>query len=173
MKKTPKKIVGIDLENAVNAPVDAPLPTRALLTWPVLLSVANYALLSLLDIAYRAIQPLFYSTPIELGGLGQTPARIGILLALFGIMNGTVQALYFPTLIERWGPKRVFMTGMAMFSALFVLYPLINSIARENGMTPTVWVLAITQLIICIMCDMAYGTYCSSLIHLYEAHSLS
>ena len=130
---------------------------RALLTWPVLLSVANYALLSLLDIAYRAIQPLFYSTPIEFGGLAQSPARIGILLSSFGVMNGIVQAIYFPVLIEKWGPKRVFVTGMAMFNVLFIMYPIINGLARRTGLSTTVWILVFAQLAMSIICDMAYG----------------
>ena len=123
----------------------------------MLLSVANYAFLCLLDIAYRAIQPLFYSMPLELGGLGQSPARIGILLATFGIMNGTLQAIWFPRLVEGWGQKRLFMTGMAMFGMLFAFFPLINEIARTQGISFWVYVLVIVQLLLSIICDMAYG----------------
>ncbi|PSS05527.1 hypothetical protein PHLCEN_2v3809 [Hermanssonia centrifuga] len=131
---------------------------RAMMVWPVLLSVSNYALLALLDISYRAIQPLFYSTPISFGGLGQSPARIGTVMACFGIMNGIIQALCFAKFIDRWGPKRVFVTGMAMFMALFALYPIINHVARQQGLSSVVWVLAFLQLGLSVICDMAYGT---------------
>lgn len=121
--------------------------------------MANYAFLSLLDIAYRAIQPLFYSMPLELGGLGQPPARIGILLASFGVMNGTIQAIYFPRLVRRWGQKGLFMTGMAMFVALFTLFPIINGVARAQGLSYWVWGLAFVQLMLGVICDMGYGEY--------------
>jgi hypothetical protein len=54
-----------------------PWPLRALFTKDVMIAGGNYALLSLVDIGYRAIQPLFYSTPRELGGLGLAPSEIG------------------------------------------------------------------------------------------------
>ena len=144
-----------DFEEYMKSRDEAPSPTRALLPWPVLLSVMNYALLSFIDISYRAIQPLFYSTPVELGGLGQSPAQIGMLLAAFGIMNGTVQAFYFPALIDRWGPKRLFMTGMTTFIPLFVLYPIISFMSQASS--SLVWVVVFLQLALGILSDMAYG----------------
>ena len=125
VQKTPNKNEAADLENPTKSN-DAPLPLKALLTRPILMSVACYALLALLDISFRAMQPLFYATPIEFGGLGQSPAWIGSMMSLFGIMNGVVQAFLFPVLIERWGPKRVYVSGMAMFAVLFTIFPIIN-----------------------------------------------
>lgn len=131
---------------------------RALLTYPVLLSVANYALLAMLDIAYRAIQPLFFATPIALGGLGQPPARIGAILALFGLANGVFQATCFARLIDRWGPRHLFLLGMAMFAVLYSIFPLVNHVAREAGeTTPLVWALVAFQLALTVTIDMAYG----------------
>lgn len=160
--KRPRAREAIELEEFQKYPADVPLPMRALLTWPILLSVTNYALLSFIDISFRATQPLFYSMPIELGGLGQSPAQIGTLLAAFGLMNGTVQALWFPTLVARWGPKRVFMAGMAAFIPLFILYPIINSVARRIGLSPLVWVIVFLQLASSVLCDMAYGASCAA-----------
>jgi MFS family permease len=138
-------------------PSDAPLPLRALLVRPVLLSVANYGLLSMLDIAYRAIQPLFFSTPIALGGLGQNPARIGVLLSSVGCVNGVIQGLFFPRLLERFGPRRLFLFGMGMFSAIYLLFPVINYVAVTQGLSPFVWVLVMVQLGLSIAIDLAYG----------------
>ncbi|KAG5715809.1 putative peptide/nitrate transporter, partial [Termitomyces sp. T112] len=53
---------------------EQPLPLCDLLTPRVLLAAGNYAGLSLVDIAFRAIQPLFLSTPIAFGGLGLSPS---------------------------------------------------------------------------------------------------
>ncbi|KAI0671692.1 MFS general substrate transporter [Trametes maxima] len=132
-------------------------PVRELLTRPVLWSIANYAGLAFLEIAFRAIQPLFFSTPIELGGLGLPPSTIGLILGSFGIMDGVFQALFFAKFVGRWGQKRVFQTGMAMFLPLFVLYPATNAVARSHGMSPLVWSLIIVQLALTVIMDMAYG----------------
>lgn len=76
---------------------EQPLSLRLLLTRDVVVAAGNYATLSLVDIAYRAIQPVFLSTPIELGGLGLRPSAIGNILSVFGVLNGVVQVrlLYF------------------------------------------------------------------------------
>lgn len=58
-------------------PEEKPYPLRDLLTRDVIIAGGNYALLSLVDISYRGVQPIFYSTPVELGGLGLTPSQIG------------------------------------------------------------------------------------------------
>lgn len=144
---------------------------RALMIRPVMLSVAGYALLAMLDIAYRAIQPLFFSTPIYLGGLGQSPARIGTTLAAFGIINGTFQATYFAKLIEKLGPRIIFLIGLGMYMVLFSMFPIINGMALDGGVTPLVWFLVALQLGLSIACDMAYGSWYSSVYLSFIAHS--
>lgn len=135
------------------------LPVRALLTYPILLSVASYAMLAILDIAYRAMQPLFLSTPIALGGLGLTPARIGALLSAFGLLNGVFQALYFPRIIERFGVRLVYLVGICMFAVLYSMFPLINYVATVGGLNVIVWFLLVVQLAASVSVDMAYGTF--------------
>lgn len=123
----------------------------------MLWSIANYAALAFLEIAYRAIQPLFFSTPVELGGLGLPPSTIGIILGSFGVMDGVFQALFFAKFVGWWGQKRVFQVGMSMFIPLFLLYPVINILAKANGITPLVWSLIFLQLALLVIMDMAYG----------------
>ncbi|KAI0359917.1 MFS general substrate transporter [Trametes cingulata] len=130
---------------------------RSLLTRPVLWSITNYASLAFLEIAYRAIQPLFFSTPVELGGLGLPPSTIGIILGSFGIMDGVFQALYFAKFVEWWGQKRVFQLGMSMFIPLYLLFPLMNIIAKGSGSSAMLWALIILQLALSVVMDMAYG----------------
>ncbi|KAI0327808.1 MFS general substrate transporter [Cubamyces sp. BRFM 1775] len=132
-------------------------PVRSLLTWPVLWSIANYASLAFLEIAYRAVQPLFFSTPIDLGGLGLPPSTIGIILGSFGVMDGIFQALFFAKFVGWWGQKRVFQLGMSMFIPLFLLYPFMNIVARSAGTSPTLWALVVLQLALSVIMDMAYG----------------
>jgi hypothetical protein len=54
-----------------------PLPISRLFTREVIIAGGNYAMLSILDIMFRAILPLFLSTPRQLGGLELTPSKIG------------------------------------------------------------------------------------------------
>ncbi|KAI1797168.1 MFS general substrate transporter [Ganoderma leucocontextum] len=156
-----KKVVRFASDDTIINPdssdASANVPFRELLTKPVLWSVANYASLALLEIAYRAVQPLFLSTPIVLGGLGLPPPTIGIILGSFGIFNGTVQALFFAKLVDRYGPKRIFQFGMSMFIPLWILYPVISVLAKIEGITTTVWALVFFQLALSVLMDMAYG----------------
>ena len=141
----------------VKALAEKPVSLQALLTKPVLISVANYGFLALLDIALGALAPLFYSTPIELGGLGLPPATIGLCMGAFGVMNGVFQGLFFSRIIERLGPKRLFMTGMASFVPIFALFPASNLLARRLGLSLPVWLTLAIQLATMVVMDMSYG----------------
>ncbi|KZT07602.1 MFS general substrate transporter [Laetiporus sulphureus 93-53] len=156
-KKKVRIVVRADDDQFREETLENPATLRSLMIWPVLLSVANYGALAFLDIAYRAIQPLFYSMPIELGGLGLNPATIGAVLGSFGLMNGIFQASFFARIVRRYGPKRVFMMGMAIFVPLFMLFPIINAMARKAGMTRAVWFMVMFQLAVSVIMDMSYG----------------
>lgn len=137
---------------------DEPVALQDLLAQrPIILSVANYASLALLDIAYRAVQPLFLSTPIELRGLGASPTTIGLVLGTFGILNGLFQLAFFAKIVERWGARKLFIAGMTAFIPLWALCPLINLVAQQYGVTRPVWFLVYLQLSIQILMDMSFG----------------
>ena len=85
------------------------------------------------------------------------PQTIGLILGSFGVMNGLFQAAFFARIIERWGPKRVFVCGIAACGPLFALYPVISLVARRMGVNGLVWALVFLQLAISILVDMAYG----------------
>jgi hypothetical protein len=70
-------------ENAASQEDNKPLPLRALLTRDVIVAGGNYALLSILDIMFRGIHPLFLSTPRELGGLALSPSKIGMVMLFY------------------------------------------------------------------------------------------
>ncbi|KAI0264194.1 MFS general substrate transporter [Gloeopeniophorella convolvens] len=137
--------------------VDHSPSLRALLTKPVLLSVANYAMLSLLEISLLVLQPLIYSTPISLGGLGMAPAAIGTAVGLLGIPNA-FQFTWFPPAVARFGPRRVFIAGVASFLPAFVLFPLANLAARQGGPdSGVVWTLVGAQLGMTVLTTMPFG----------------
>ena len=138
---------------------DAPPPVSAVLTRPVIISIANYGALALTEIAFLALLPLFLATPIELGGLGLTPPTIGTILATSGLAGGVIQLLFFARAIGKFGPKRVFQTGFLMFVPLYLLFPIINMYAKAHGITPGVWALVAMQMMMLVVMDMSFGEF--------------
>ncbi|THH06664.1 hypothetical protein EW145_g3938 [Phellinidium pouzarii] len=161
---------------------------RTLFTPPVLLSTTVYALLSFIDIAYRAIQPVFYSTPRSLGGLGLQPHDIGSALALLGIANGVFSVAFFARLIKRWGTRLTYLIGIASAVPIFILFPVISAVVRaeergfrggiapEESLTLSVPLLLLcgTQLGLtlplnmCYNCVFMYITAAASTTHHYS-----
>jgi hypothetical protein len=153
-----RRLSNVSGDTLVNTPDDdGAIPFRQLLTGPVLLSIANYGMLAILDISLGALQPLFFSTPIEFGGLGFSPARIGLVLGLFGILNGIYQGIFFARVVRWWGLRRTFMTSMSSFMVIFALFPIINMLARKYGVGAEVWIAIAIQLVFWVIMDMAYG----------------
>ncbi|KAG1785988.1 major facilitator superfamily domain-containing protein [Suillus plorans] len=133
-------------------------PLRALLTPSIVIPIANYALLALLDISFRALLPLLFSTPTHLGGLGFDPATIGSWMALFGITSGVFQALFFARIVDWIGPKRVFCVSVSCYAPLMAMFPIMSWIVRARGEVDY----AITFALLCLtgmqlVRDMAFG----------------
>ncbi|KAH8985280.1 hypothetical protein EDB92DRAFT_1777876, partial [Lactarius akahatsu] len=72
-----------------------PLPLRSVLTKPVVVTTANYAMLALLYSVAGSYIPLVWSTPVEYGGLDLNPASIGLWLSVYGGMGGFFQLVFF------------------------------------------------------------------------------
>ncbi|KAF8969114.1 member of major facilitator superfamily multidrug-resistance, DHA1 sub-family [Flammula alnicola] len=138
---------------------EQPLPLRSLLTPRVLIAAGNYASLSLVDISFRAIQPLFLSTPIHLGGLGLPPSMIGNLLSVFGILNGLFQVFFFAKINDYWGSKKVFVWGIASTIPVFASFPVINYLARHQGYSLAVWTAVGFQIVTSIVISLSYAIF--------------
>ena len=136
---------------------ERPLPLRSLLTPRVLIAGGNYAAISLVDIAFRAIQPVFLSTPIILGGLGLPTPFIGALLAGQGILNGMFQLLFFAQIHDRWGSKKTFIAGMSTAFPAFIMFPVANAFARTQGYSMAVWAAIALQAISVITFTLSFG----------------
>ncbi|KAI9513009.1 MFS general substrate transporter [Russula earlei] len=136
---------------------EKPYPLSQLMTRRVLLSVINYATLSLVDISYRAIQPLFFSTPIHNGGLGLAPPSIGKILAFSGILNGVFQVTCFTRVHALWGTKRLFLGGLCCSIPMFALFPVMNTLARVYGISLVVYSAAVLQVVWSLGLASCYG----------------
>ena len=140
---------------------EGPLSLRSLLTPRVLIASGNYATISLVDIAFRAIQPVFLSTPIHLGGLGLSTPSIGILLSIAGVLNGVFQGLFFAQIHDYWGSKNTFVVGVASAIPTFILFPVSNTLARAQGYSTAVWITIGLQCIPGIFFSLSYCQQCS------------
>lgn len=136
---------------------EKPYPLRRLMTRPVLLSVINYGTLSLVDITYRAIQPLFYSTPVSNGGLGLAPPAIGRILMYFGLLNGVFQLIFFARIHALFGTKRLFVGGLLCGIPMFTLFPMISTLARSYGVGPIVYMSVALQTVFALGVNSCYG----------------
>ena len=122
-----------------------------------MLSIANYLFLAFIDMAFLSLQPLFFATPVDLGGLGLPPPTIGLYLGIFGLLSGTVQALFFSKAVRIFGLKKLFIMGLFCFIPLFALFPVISLLAREWGLSPAVWTLVASQLLLSCVTGFSYG----------------
>jgi hypothetical protein len=124
-----------------NATQKPPPLRRSLLTRPVLVSIANYAMVSFLDMAFLALILLMWSTPVEFGGLNFGPVSIGFGMSLYGCVDGICQFAFFPRRVARFGLRRVYVTGIAFCAVLVILFPLENLILRRaiGGSTVAIW----------------------------------
>ena len=137
---------------------------RRLLTYAVITAVTNYALVALSSSFYMSFLPVFFATPIPLGGLGLPPSSIGSIMTAFGVLNGVIQILLFARL-NRWlGTKNLCFLGLFGFLLQFSMFPIINWLARHEiggvGMDNTfVWFAISLQIIGNVLSDMLFGSY--------------
>jgi MFS family permease len=114
-------------------------------------------LLAFLDICIFALMPLFYSTPNYLGGLGFAPAEIGLWMALFGVIDGLFQALFFAKIIDRLGPKRAFYLGISCFIPIMITFPVMSWIVASRGVNYMVAIALLCQLVLIATWDISLG----------------
>jgi hypothetical protein len=139
---------------------DKPLPvsTHALLkNRRIIIAVASYAVAAFLDITFRVIQPIFFATPIALGGLGLPPRVIGNILATFGIINGLFQVFFFAKIHDTWLSKKTYVVGIICLFPAFACFPAMSLLAQKQGLIPAVWVLVAIQLLSFTGLSLSFG----------------
>ncbi|KAG1748652.1 MFS general substrate transporter [Suillus lakei] len=161
-KRRPKLtsiILGVSSGESVPQRSVAYTPLQSLLTPTVVIPIANYAMLAFLDVSFRALLPLFLSTPTYLGGLGFAPSSIGSWLALFGIVDGAFQALFFAKVVDRLGPKRLFCMLVSCYALVMVMFPIMSwLVSAREGVDHAITFALLCQLVLIVVWDMAFGT---------------
>ena len=135
-----------------------PPTLRSVFTKPVLLSIADYAMLALLEMAIVALIPLIWSTSVEFGGLNFEPALIGLWMSVYGCMNGIFLFAVFPRVVGRFGLRRVLITCITFYAVVVIMFPLENLVLRHatGSSTMTVWPLIFLQLLSLSVFMMGY-----------------
>ncbi|KAH6902304.1 major facilitator superfamily domain-containing protein [Coprinopsis sp. MPI-PUGE-AT-0042] len=111
-----------------------PKPKISQLAVPDFISVVvNYGFLAFIDMANSALLPLVYSTPIEYGGLGLEPYRIGVVMSATSITNGVLQTMFIGRIVRRFGPKTMYRVCLHTFLVSFAAFPVANAFARQAG----------------------------------------
>ncbi|KAG6817264.1 hypothetical protein H0H87_010925 [Tephrocybe sp. NHM501043] len=160
-KKSPRSE---NVHMAVESPQDPipeserPKPLRELLSHKVLITATNYGLLSLIDIALRTLQPLIYSTPIVMGGLGLPPSSIGKVLSASAFLNGIVQMFFFAKVHRYLGSKGTFIAGLAATLPVIFAFPALSYVARTQGSGPLLWSVISFQVFFIPGISFSYGT---------------
>jgi MFS family permease len=127
--------------------------------------------MALSEICLFAIIPLFYSTPIELGGMGFSAATIGLCMGSYGIIDGALQVLLFARIVGRLGPKRLVISSFSVLPFIFAMFPIINMSARAWGVTPLVWAMLYFQLLVVVFFCMSFGMFNSSFQFIFPTSS--
>ena len=99
----------------------------------VIFIATNLAAISLAEKFYWATEALYLSTPIKDGGLGLSPAAIGTFSSISAIVIGTSQLFIFPRMHDKWGSSCLYILGASASLPRFVLWPVMNWIARRDG----------------------------------------
>lgn len=154
-----------DPGEASSRDIQKPPPLRSILTRPILITVASYAMLAFLEMSSLALIPLIWSTPIELGGLNLSPLSIGLWMSVYGCMDGIFQFVVFPRAVGRFGLRWVFVASIAMCAVVFAMFPLENLALRHSvggRQNVTTWLLILLQLGSLSINKMGFGEYQSS-----------
>ena len=140
---------------------DTAIPIHTLMkTHSVMVPIAVCGTFSLLDVGFFSLVPLFYATPIEIGGLGLPPSTIGMSLAAFGFIDGLFQVLFVARLIDLFGAKKVFRISTLVYFPLVALFPVMTLIVQsQKRVTQVVWIIMAIQLTLMVMVDTAYGVF--------------
>ncbi|KAG8164818.1 hypothetical protein KVR01_005093 [Diaporthe batatas] len=91
-----------------------------------------YGHIMLLALAYTAILPVFWFTPVDLGGFGFTPIQMSLMLSVNGVAQASWLLFVFPPLQHRWGTNKVLRVCAICYPFFFAICPLGNIVLRSG-----------------------------------------
>ncbi|KAJ5736013.1 uncharacterized protein N7483_001138 [Penicillium malachiteum] len=154
LKKEPAA-AGVDDNEALDN-ISVRHQNRDMTTWELLKApgvatvIYVYGHLMVLAFAYTAIIPVFWFTPVSLGGYGFTPMQISLLMGMNGAAQAAWLLLVFPPLQKRIGTKGVIRLCAAAYPCFLLACPFGNVLLRigTKAAINTFWVFVPLSLII-------------------------
>ncbi|CAI7664176.1 unnamed protein product [Penicillium bialowiezense] len=113
-------------------------PSADLSTWELLKSpgvsmvIYTYGHLMVLAFAFTAVIPVFWFTPVSLGGYGWTPLQISLMMGLNGAAQAIWLLLVFPPLQRKIGTNGVIRVCASVYPAFFLICPIGNVLLRRG-----------------------------------------
>jgi hypothetical protein len=126
---------------------------------PVIL-IYNYVLL--LAFTWTAVNPVFFYTPVRLGGIGFSPEQIAAVTALAGASQATWTLLVFSPLHKRVGTGRILWLCAFAWPVFFATGPVYNILLRYN-LRVVFWSIAPPAYVIGSGIAMAFSAYLPNL----------
>ncbi|KAL2176043.1 major facilitator superfamily domain-containing protein [Thermothelomyces heterothallicus CBS 202.75] len=118
-------------ESAVSKP-GAPSIWDLLKSPGVPIVLYTYGVIALLAHSYTAIVPVFWFTPVRLGGFGFSPLQISLMLGLTGFSQAAWILLAFPPLQHRIGTNGVLRLCAVCYPFFFAVCPMLNVLLRAD-----------------------------------------
>lgn len=141
---------------------EQPMSTWELLKFP---GVAKVLLINsyimTLAFGYTAVVTVFLFTPVDLGGIGFSPALIAAVVGLNGMSQALWLLLAFPPLQHRIGTGGVFRLCAAGWPLFFAIHPLCNLFLRHHLQT-LFWILGPVNCVVGSSVAMAFSRLTST-----------
>ncbi|KAF8325449.1 major facilitator superfamily domain-containing protein [Cantharellus anzutake] len=142
-----------------STPRNSSTPTlREAITKPVVIAIANYAALAIIDISLFAIFTVFLAVPLHAGGLNLPPQVIGNILASLGGVSGATQFLAFPRVHKRFGGKKTFTFSISFSFLLLACFPIIHVITLVYPGSWIKFAIIGVMMVIWSVYDMGYAS---------------
>ena len=137
-----------------------PLSLRAIFVPGIIIAALNLSSIYLIQAFYSETEVLYLSTPVKDGGLGLSLRTIGTFASIRSAVMGVSQLFVFPRVHDKWGSKYVFVLGLSASIPQFLLWPLMNLIARRDGYSGLVWFGLAAQVCCSVLNEFAWRKSC-------------
>ena len=97
--------------------------------------------------------------PIEIGGLGFDPRRIGYILGAKRAVPATFMATYFSKIVRYLGDRQTYILAISTLPFIWALFPVMSLCARHFGISTSVWTGIVLWIVLRMSADMAFGPF--------------
>jgi len=130
----------LEEDSLLLSPQEEPVSHRELLTYPVIIAILNFLTLDFLNTCQSVLQPLFFSMPVDVGGVGLDTVHIGYILGGYRAFIAFFMATACPRIIQAYGEQYAFIAAIYGILVSMVLFPIIAFSARHFGLSTSVWI---------------------------------